>query len=75
MFPAYLRHPISQFHFSSVAAAYCSGLDLFLSGQAPDKSVTENYFSYFSAKTYAVGIQKNSLGETVLLKTQNTCLN
>ena len=31
-------------------------------------------FSYFSTKTYVVGTQKNSLNETVLLSTQNTCL-
>ena len=42
--------------------------------QAPRKEcVTENYFSYFSTKTYVVGTQ--SLDETVLLSTQNTCLN
>ena len=28
-------------------------------------------FSYFSAKTYVVSTQKNSLNETVLLSTQN----
>ena len=32
-------------------------------------------FSYFSTKTYVVGTQKNSLNETVLLSTQNACLN
>ena len=37
--------------------------------------VTENYFSYFSTKTYVVGAQKNRLDEKVLLGTQNTCLN
>ena len=36
--------------------------------------VTENYFSYFSTKTYVVGAQKNRLDETVLMSTQNTCL-
>ena len=36
----------------------------------PDKSVTENYFSYFSTKTYAVGTQKKRLDEMVLLSTQ-----
>ena len=36
--------------------------------------IPENYFSYFSTKTYAVGTQKNRLDETVLLSTQNTCL-
>ena len=34
---------------------------------------TENIFSYFSAKTYVVGTQKNRLNETVLWSTQNTC--
>ena len=34
--------------------------------------ITENYFSYFSTKTYVVGTQKNRLDETVLLSTQNT---
>ena len=37
--------------------------------------VLENYFSYFSAKTYVVGTQKNHLNKTVLLSTQNACLN
>ena len=37
--------------------------------------VIENYLSYFSSKTYVVGTQKNRLNETVLLSTQNTCLN
>ena len=32
-------------------------------------------FYYFSSKTYTVGTQKNRLNETVLLSTQNTCLN
>ena len=36
---------------------------------------TGNYFLYFSSKTYVVGTQKNRLNETVLLSTQNTCLN
>ena len=31
--------------------------------------------SYFSAKTYVVGTQKNRLNEMVLLSTQNICLN
>ena len=35
----------------------------------------ENYFPYFSTKTYVVGTQKNRLNETVLLSTQNICLN
>ena len=43
--------------------------------RAPDKSVLENYFLYFSSKTYVVGSQKNRLNEMVLLGTQNTCLN
>ena len=34
----------------------------------PDKR--ETYFSYFSAKTYVVGTQKNRLYETVLLSTK-----
>ena len=41
-----------------------------------DKScVPENYFSYFSTRTYVVGTQKNHLDETVLLSTRNICLN
>ena len=36
---------------------------------------TGKSFSYFSTKTYVVGTQKNRLNETVLLSTQNTCLN
>ena len=39
--------------------------------------VIENYISYmyFLTKTYVVGTQKNRFNETVLLSTQNTCLN
>ena len=37
--------------------------------------LTWKLFSYFSTKTYDVGTQKNRLNETVLLSTQNTCLN
>ena len=37
--------------------------------------VMKNYFCYFSNKTYVVGTQKNCLSETVLLSTQNICLN
>ena len=32
-------------------------------------------FSYSSTKSYVVGAQKNRLNETVLLSTQNLCLN
>ena len=35
----------------------------------------ENYFYFFSTKTYVVGTQKNRLDETVLLSNQNTCFN
>ena len=42
--------------------------------QAP-RCVTENYFSYFSTKTYVVGTQKNRLDQTVLLSTKIKCLN
>ena len=34
-----------------------------------------NLFSYFSIKTCVVGVQKNRLNETVLLRTQNTMFN
>ena len=52
-----------------------SGSKLFAKIQAPRlECVPENYFSYFSTKTYVVGTQKNRLDETVLLSTQNTCL-
>ena len=39
------------------------------------EGVLENYFLYFSSKTYVVGTQKNRLNETVLFSTQNTCWN
>ena len=39
------------------------------------KCITGKYFSYFSNKTNAVCTQKNRLNETVLLSTQNICLN
>ena len=35
----------------------------------------EKCFPYSSTKIYVVGVQKNRLNETVLLSTQNTCLN
>ena len=35
----------------------------------------ENYFYYFSIKTYVVGTKMNLFNETVLLKTQNTLFN
>ena len=35
----------------------------------------ENYFLYFSSKTYVVCTQKNRLNETILLSTQIKCLN
>ena len=35
--------------------------------------MTENYFSYFSTKTFVVGTQKKRLNETVILSTQNVC--
>ena len=37
--------------------------------------VPNNYFTYFSTKTYVVGTQKNRLNETVLFSTQNVSLN
>ena len=39
------------------------------------KCILENYFIYFSIKTHVVGTQKKVSNETVLLSTQNTCLN
>ena len=42
---------------------------------APDKSTYWKTFLYFSSKTYVEGTQKIRLNETVLLSTQNTCLN
>ena len=32
-------------------------------------------FPYFSVKTYVMGTEKNPLGETALLSTQNKCQN
>ena len=37
--------------------------------------LVKNYYSYISTKTYVVGFQKSRLHKTVLLSTQNTCLN
>ena len=36
-----------------------------LKHRAPDECVLENYFFYFSSKTYVVSTQKNRLIETV----------
>ena len=42
----------------------------------PDNNVyLKIIFLFFSRKHYVVGAQKNRLDETVLLSTQNTCLN
>ena len=48
--------------------------DLFCASDVKE-CVIENCFSYLSTKTYVVGTQKNRLNETVLLSTQNICLN
>ena len=46
-----------------------------LNFKPPDKSAYwKIIFSYFSAKIYVVGTQKNRLKETVLLSIQNACL-
>ena len=37
------------------------------------QSAYQNFFSYFSTKTYVVGTERNRLDETVLLNTQNIC--
>ena len=51
------------------------GLINLITGQGSRKEcILENYFLFFSSKTYVVGTQKNCLNETVLLSTQNTCL-
>ena len=39
------------------------------------KSVCQNIIFLFLNKTYVVDTQKNRLNETVLLSTQNMCLN
>ena len=41
----------------------------------PQISVKLKIIFYFSTETCTVGAQKNRLDETVLLSTQNTCLN
>ena len=41
----------------------------------PDKRVSENFFFFISHTKHVVVTQKNCLNETVLLSTQNTCLN
>ena len=44
--------------------------------RSPDKSAYQKIiFSYFSTKTFVVGTQNNRLDKTVLLRTQNICLN
>ena len=48
----------------------CTGLNV---NRPLVNSVYQNYFSYFSTKTYVVGTQKNCLNETVLLRNQNIC--
>ena len=64
----------------SGSLAVVTGVCVLLSGTAVPALETAlerspDYFSYFSTKTYIVGTQKNRLNETVLLNTQNTCLN
>ena len=52
------------------------GTFVFEHTRSPDMSAYQNIiFFYFSTKTYAVGTQTNHLDETVLLSTQNICLN
>ena len=64
-----MQHKVkmSQLHCTSTIADLETGL--------PIRVLLENCFLYFSSKTYVVGTQKNRLNETVLLSTQNTCLN
>ena len=42
---------------------------------APDKSAYRKTIFFISHPKHVVGTQKNCLNETVLLSTQNTCLN
>ena len=41
----------------------------------PDKSAYWKIIFFISQPKHVVGTQKNHLNETVLLSTQNTCLN
>ena len=44
--------------------------------RSSSRLLMENYFSYFSTKTYVMGTPKNRLSETVLLSAQDiTCIN
>ena len=59
-------------------AEFTDGVNIWYQNELipPDKSAYwKNYFLYISFKTYVVGTLKNLLNETVLLSTQNTCLN
>ena len=55
--------------------AYAISTQISCTGPGPivNHAYPKNIFSYFSAKTYVVGTQKNCLNETVLLRTQNIC--
>ena len=50
-------------------------LDKITQNRPQDKSALLKITSNFSTKTFVVGTQKNRLNGTVLLDTQNTCLN
>ena len=60
--------------FESVDGRTHAGSSPILSGELINThllSVLQNYFSYFSTKTYVMGTQKNHLNEMVLLSTEN----
>ena len=54
------------YHFSyKIELPNESPMQMFeIGGRPPDKKRNENYFSYFSTKTYVVGTQKKRLNET-----------
>ena len=59
-------------HVMSIQNTYCFVKSIQLAGL--QIGVIINWFSYFLTEAYVVGTQKNPLNETVLLSTQNICL-
>ena len=62
-------------NFDHVIMDFLDYHPFFITQRPTYECVSENYFAYFSTETCVVGTQKNRLDETVLLGTQNTCLN
>ena len=76
--PWLIRRPVRECVTWALDCDHVSGCDSYhiVHGKRWEACIDVlNEISYFSTKTYVVGAQKNRLSETVLLSTQNICLN